>query len=114
MVADSLRRGEPASPLRRRSTKFRRKATGEVATSASGAAGPKRHSIASGELHLDGDGDGEDGERPGAGRLRSLSATLGEAFGKAKKGKVGAGVGERRESLVESAEEEEAGPSGRS
>ena len=84
IVADSLRNTDSStgSPLRRRSTKFRRKATGEVTmpgggTSASGA-GAKRHSIASGELSPEREGSGG---RPVEGRLRSLSETLGEAFG---------------------------------
>ena len=104
IVADSLRRGVdsiPHSPLRRRSTKFRRKGTGEITAASqygtpSGPAGPKRHSIASGELRLDDDdAEGEEGQEDQVkGRLRSLSATLGEAFGSVKgkvKGKRGGG-----------------------
>lgn len=104
IVADSLRRGDTqSSPLRRRSTKFRRKGTGELGT----AAGAKRHSIASGELS--GEEEREEG-RPGMGaegRLRSLSATLGEAFSSVK-GKGSGRGGARREGDGD----EEAGPSG--
>lgn len=106
IVADSLRRGTDTatpSPLRRRSTKFRRKGTEEINASTPVAAQQKRHSIASGELHWgDDEQEGQEGgDRPGAGRLRSLSATLGEAFGRTTKPKGKGTTGGRRESVPE-------------
>lgn len=110
IVADSLRRGDStSSPLRRRSTKFRRKGTGEVVGAS--AAGAKRHSIASGELDLGGESNGSEASRPAEGRLRSLSATLGDAFGGARGKGRGKGSRSRRESVQEDDEGFEAGPS---
>ena len=92
IVADSLRRGVdqlPTPTLRRRSARLKRRPTD---------AAKKRHSIASGEMNFEDDELDDDDprrasagsptpRRPGGvdGRVRSLSATLGDYFGSQKR-----------------------------
>lgn len=81
IVADSLRRGVDSS--RRHSKQLKRKLNNGGVGSAADAAPLKRHSIASGEMEFGEEGDDEDVASPtrGQGRIRSLSATLGDLFG---------------------------------
>lgn len=82
IVADSLRRGEgtPGSTLRRKRSKSRRRPGGDGRKA---TAALKRHSIASGDIDFgDEEGDGGAAAEDHAGRLRSLSATWGEIFGR--------------------------------
>ena len=84
IVADSLRRGvdhgQPSS-ARRHSVKWKRKTDAN-------APPLKRHSIASGEMDFGTEGDAES-SRPAGGRVRSLSAALGDMFTANRSGRTG-------------------------
>lgn len=92
IVADSLRRGvdqRPTSSLRRGSTRANRRPDASKRRSVADAAAPKRHSIASGEMDFDEDPEAlrrEVGSPPG--RVRSLSATIGDIFGSNKRPRI--------------------------
>lgn len=95
IVADSLRRGVDSLPAsaRRHSKQLKRKLNNGEGTPAANAAPLKRHSIASGEMNF-GDDDEGDPQRPSLGsptpgRMRSLSATLGDMFGSQKRRRMG-------------------------
>lgn len=85
IVADSLRRGvdSPASTMRRRQSGRRPGMDSKRMSSAQ----MKRHSIASGEMDLDDEETAELREGAGSpqGRVRSLSATIGDLFSSSAK-----------------------------
>lgn len=106
IVADSLRRGVdslPTTSARRRSMRLKRKLHDGDRTPTADATPSKRHSIASGELNFDVEDDPNQ-SRPGLGspipgRMRSLSATLGDIFGSQKRRRMGSrddGNGQQR------------------
>jgi drug/metabolite transporter (DMT)-like permease len=86
IVADSLRRGVDHSPNTGGSIVRRRSLRRGISRRDPNAAALKRHSIASGEMdfpdhqHEDGQGTTQE-ERPVQGRIRSLSAAVGDIFG---------------------------------
>lgn len=110
IVADSLRRGvdSPVSTFRRRSSQGRRRLGVGQGNRRPNAAALKRHSIGSGQMDFDEDDaevvQGSGSVRDPQGRVRSLSATLGDLFGSQKRQRL-----ESQESVQEYDEEEDVG-----
>lgn len=92
IVADSLRRGLDRQPssVRRRSRLRGTQGLGSKRMSQPDAAPQKRHSIASGEMAFGHDGSFEQQNSPSrpSGRIRSLSAAIGDMFGPSRSSRL--------------------------